>query len=110
MGDPHATRRNPAKQSKVERAVLNKARRAVRSRRGKALLRKKGEHLERSFCHVLDHGVLRRATLRGVENLTKRQLGAHPGLNGTKLSSLAGRFSIGGSAVWDLAKDLSRCG
>lgn len=48
----------------------------VRSKSGKALLRKRGEHLERSFCHVLDHGGLRRATLRGEENLTKRQLGA----------------------------------
>ena len=75
MGDPHASRRNPAKQSEVVRSVLNKARRAVRSKSGKALLRKRGEHLERSFCHVLDHGGLRRATLRGVENLTKRQLG-----------------------------------
>ena len=75
MGDPHATRRNPKKQSKVVRSVLNKARRAVRSKSGKALLRKRGEHLERSFYHVLDHGGLRRATLRGRENLTKRQLG-----------------------------------
>ncbi|WP_353568826.1 hypothetical protein [Haloferula sargassicola] len=40
----------------------------------KALLRKRGEHLERSFCHVLDHGKHRRATLRGRVNLTKRQL------------------------------------
>ena len=75
MGDPHASRRNLKKQSQVKRTVLNKARRAVRSKSGKALLRKRGEHLERSFCHVLDHGGLRRASLRGVENLTKRQLG-----------------------------------
>lgn len=39
---------------------------------GKALLRKRGEHLERGFCHVLDHGGLRRATLRGTEKLSKR--------------------------------------
>lgn len=76
IGDPHASRRNAKKQSPTVRSVLNKARRAVRSKSGKALLRKRGEHLERSFCHVLDHGGLRRATLRGEMNLTKRQLGA----------------------------------
>jgi hypothetical protein len=56
--------------------VLHKAKQAVGSESGKALLRKRGEHLERSFCHVLDHGKHRRATLRGRENLTKRQLAA----------------------------------
>ena len=29
-------------------------------------------HLERSFEHVLDEGRMRRATLQGTENLTKR--------------------------------------
>jgi len=76
IGDPHASRRNPKKHSQMIRSVLSKARRAVRSKSGKALLRKRGEHLERSFCHVLDHGGLRRATLRGETNLSKRQLGA----------------------------------
>ena len=38
----------------------------------KQLLRKRGMHLERSFEHVLEEGGLRRATLRGTENLTKR--------------------------------------
>ena len=76
VGDPHASRRNPKTQSGIVRGVLWRARRAVKSKSGKSLLRKRGEHLERSFCHVLDHGGLRRATLRGRENLTKRQLGA----------------------------------
>lgn len=76
MGDPHESRRNKDKQCKVTRQTLAKAKRAVRSKSGKALLRKRGEHLERSFAHVLDHGGLRRATLRGVENLTKRQIAA----------------------------------
>ena len=58
------------------RQVLHKAKRAVGSKSGKALLRKRGEHLERSFCHVLDHGKHRRARLRGRKNLTKRQLAA----------------------------------
>jgi hypothetical protein len=35
-------------------------------------LRKRGMHLERSFEHVLDEGGLRRATLKGTVNLTKR--------------------------------------
>jgi transposase len=60
----------------VDRAVLRRAERALRSESGKALLRRRGEYLERSFCHVLDHGGCRRATLRGKDNLTKRYLGA----------------------------------
>ena len=60
----------------MTKQVLRKAQRAVESKSGKALLRKRGEHLERSFAHMLDHGGLRRATLRGKENLTKRQIAA----------------------------------
>lgn len=75
IGDPHAAKRKPDKQDGITRGVLSKAKRAVKSKSGKALLRRRGEHLERAFCHVLDHGGLRRATLRGRENLTKRQLG-----------------------------------
>lgn len=75
IGDPHASKHKPVKQSGVVRTVLSKAKRAVKSASGKALLRKRGEHLERSFCQVLDHGKLRRATLRSRKNLTKRQLG-----------------------------------
>lgn len=71
IGDPHRRRRRCTPGSE-ERQVLLKAQRAVRSRSGKALLRKRGEHLERGFCHVLDHRGLRRATLRGREKLTKR--------------------------------------
>jgi hypothetical protein len=46
------------------------------SRRGaeqsdKAFVRKRDEHLEKSVAHVLDQGGMRRATLRGTENLTK---------------------------------------
>jgi len=75
IGDPHAAKRKVSRLDGIVRGVLANARRAVKSKSGKALLRKRGEHLERSFCHVLDHGCLRRATLRGRENLTKRQLG-----------------------------------
>ena len=76
MGDPHASRRRKDEPCKTTRAVLRRARQAVSSKSGKALLRKRGEHLERSFAHVLHHGGLRRATLRGIENLTKRQIAA----------------------------------
>jgi Transposase DDE domain len=55
---------------------LRRASRSTRSGSGKALLRKRGEHLERSFAHLLDHGGLRRATLRGCEKLTKRHMAA----------------------------------
>jgi len=44
----------------------------VKSLSGKALLRRRGMHLERSFEHILDEGGLRRATLKGTDNLAKR--------------------------------------
>ena len=53
------------------RQALHRAARAVKSQSGKALLRKRGMHLERGFEHILDQGGLRRATLKGTENLTK---------------------------------------
>jgi transposase len=76
IGDPHEGKRRKEKQSPVVKQVLHKARRAVKSASGKALLRKRGEYIERSFAHVLDQGGLRRTTLRGTSNLTKRQLAA----------------------------------
>ncbi len=74
IGDPQAGRRKPENATKEQRAALISAKRSVRSASGKALLRKRGEHLERSFCHMLDQGGLRRATLRGCEKLTKRHM------------------------------------
>ena len=76
IGDPHAPQRNPDRQGAETRRTLKKAKRAVTSKSGKALLRKRGEHLERSFCHVLDQGGMRRATLRGCEKLTMRLIGS----------------------------------
>jgi transposase len=73
--DPQRHRRS-AHAAREVRATLTHARRAVQSKSGKALLRRRGEYLERSFCHVLDHGGMRRATLRGCENLSKRHLAA----------------------------------
>jgi transposase len=73
IADPQAARRRTDLPME-ELRTLRRARAATRSQSGKALLRKRGEHLERGFAHVLDHGGLRRATLRGCENLTKRYL------------------------------------
>lgn len=75
ISDPQAGRRRKALPA-ADRAVLRRAERAVTSASGKQLLRKRGEHLERGFCHVLDHGGRRRATLRGCEKLTKAYYGA----------------------------------
>lgn len=76
IGDPHAALRRKDKQDGTVRQVLSKAKRAVKSKSGKALLRKRGQHIERSFAHVLDQGGMRRATLRGTLDLTKRHLAA----------------------------------
>ena len=73
IADPQAARRKRARPCDEHCAALRRAMRATRSASGKALLRKRDEHLERGFCHVLDHRRLRRATLRGCEKLTKRE-------------------------------------
>jgi len=57
----------------AQKAVYaNRAR--LKSRVGRAAMRKRGEMVERSFSHVLDRGGMRRAWLRGRENLQKRYL------------------------------------
>nr|WP_244635421.1 transposase [Methylosinus sp. C49] len=50
----------------------NRAR--LKSGVGRAAMRKRGELVERSFAHVLDRGGMRRAWLRGRENIAKRYL------------------------------------
>lgn len=80
IADPQRRRRR-RNGSREHRIILSRATRAVQSRSGKALLRKRGEYLERGFCHVLDHGGMRRATLRGTSNLTKRHLVAAMSFN-----------------------------
>ena len=102
IADPQAQRRKPEKARAEHRAALSHAGRSTRSASGKALLRKRGGHVERSFCHVLDHGGMRRATLRGCEKLTKRHMVAAMSYNlslllrtifgtGTPKQALAGR-------------------
>src|SRR3989441_1919778 len=69
--DPIDNRRLDKLEPAARRAVLG-ARRSVKSKSGKELLRRRGMHIERSFAHILDCGGMRRATLRGWENLNKR--------------------------------------
>lgn len=71
ISDPIGHRRLDKLELEERRAVLA-ARRSVKSKSGKTLLRRRGMHIERSFAHILDCGGMRRATLRGWENLNKR--------------------------------------
>ena len=50
----------------------NRAR--LKSDVGRDAMRKRGEMVERSFAHVLERGGMRRAWLRGLENVHKRYL------------------------------------
>lgn len=72
ISDPRRAQRRIDKLSSPERQTLARAQRSASSQYGRRLLRKRGQHIERSFAHVLDAGALRRATLRGLENLHKR--------------------------------------
>jgi transposase len=71
ISDPIDNRRFDKLRSEEKRAVLA-ARRSVKSKSGKDLLARRGMHIERSFAHILDCGGMRRATLRGWQNLNKR--------------------------------------
>ncbi len=71
IADPVSNRRLD-KLEPEQRQAVQAALRSTRSKYGKALLRRRGMHLERSFAHILDCGGMRRATLRGWENLNKR--------------------------------------
>jgi transposase len=55
-----------------ERQAVQAAHRSAQSQYGQKLLRRRGMHLERAFAHILDCGGMRRATLRGRQNLSKR--------------------------------------
>ena len=48
--------------------------RRLKSGIGRDAMRKRGEMVERSFAHVLHRGGMRRAWLRGLENVHKRYL------------------------------------
>jgi transposase len=72
ISDPHRAQRRFDKLSGAQRQTLARVQRSVSSKYGRKLLRRRGQHIERSFAHVLDAGGMRRATLRGLENLNKR--------------------------------------
>jgi transposase len=59
---------------RAEQAALYRNRRRRKGNRSKRLHRKRAELVERSFEHVLDDGGMRRAHLRGRENIAKRYL------------------------------------
>jgi len=71
IGDPTSNRRLD-KLDEAGRQAVKAARRSTQSKYGKQLLRRRGMHLERAFAHILDCGGMRRATLRGRQNLDKR--------------------------------------
>jgi transposase len=58
----------------AERDAVYANRRRVRGTRGKRLLRRRGELLERPCAHLYETGGLRRAHVRGHENVRKRLL------------------------------------
>jgi hypothetical protein len=69
--DPISNRRMD-KLDEAGRQAVKAALRSTQSQYGKNLLRRRGMHLERAFAHILDCGGMRRATLRGRQNLNKR--------------------------------------
>jgi transposase len=98
ISDPRRAQRRFDKLSSRERQSLARAQRSVSAKYGRALLRKRGQHIERSFAHVLDAGGMRRATLRGLENLNKRHQIAAACYN---LSQLLRRlYGIGTPKQW----------
>jgi transposase len=103
----------------AERDAVYANRRRIRGNRGKRLLRKRGELLERPCAHLYETGGLRRAHVRGHENVLKRLLVHAGGFNlglwmrtlfgiGTP-RSLQGRLATVGavlSMVWSLVYDV----
>ena len=71
--EPDRGRRCWKDQARARDAVYANRRR-IRGQHGKWLLRQRGELLERPFAHYLGRGGMRRAHLRGHENILKRLL------------------------------------
>ncbi|MGH7074514.1 MAG: transposase [Stellaceae bacterium] len=64
----------------------------LKSAIGRETMRRRGELVERSFAHVLDRGGMRRAWLRGRENVHKRYLIHVAGFNlGVMMRALHGQ-------------------
>lgn len=71
--EPNHGRRHWEGKAEEQQAVYGNRRR-VQGRHGKHLLKRRGELIERSFAHCYETGGMRRAHLRGRENILKRQL------------------------------------
>jgi hypothetical protein len=69
--DPISNRRLD-KLDEPGRQAVKAAHRSTHSKHGKDLLSRRGMPLERAFAHIPDCGGMRRATLRGRQNLNKR--------------------------------------
>lgn len=91
-------RRNLGKLSQGARQVIEWSRAVVKSVVGKELQRARGMQIERSFAHVLDAGGMRRATLRGRENIEKRYKIAALGYNISLI--MRTMFGIGTPKQW----------
>jgi transposase len=73
ISEPDRGRQSWADQE-AERDAVYANRRRIRGARGKRLLRRRGELLERPCAHLYETGGLRRAHVRGHENVLKRLL------------------------------------
>jgi transposase len=75
-GPRNWTAKNPEEQAakRKEQQATYRNRRRAKGERSKQLHRKRGEFVERAFEHVLDDGGMRRAHLKGRENVHKRYL------------------------------------
>src|SRR5262245_46513165 len=75
ISEPDRGRRNWKKHPAARDAVYRNRRR-IRGARGQRLLRLRGERLERPFAHLYETGGMRRAYLRGHDNIRKRLIHA----------------------------------
>src|SRR5216110_1489920 len=73
MSEPDRGQRNWKGKPEAQAAVYRNRRR-IRGEHGKELLRRRGELVERSFAHAYETGGMRRAHLRGRDNVLKRML------------------------------------
>ena len=71
ISEPDRGKRRWAGKEEARDATYNNRSR-MRREKGKALMRKRGELIERSIAHTMESGAMRRAHLRGHENIMKR--------------------------------------
>src|SRR5437899_4121550 len=73
ISEPDRGQRHWQNKPEARQAVYDNRRR-IRGEHGKQLLRRRGELVERSFAHAYESGGMRRAHLRGRDNVLKRML------------------------------------